>query len=103
PGPSQRWQVSVDGGTEPMWNRDNRELFFRRDDAFVAVEVGANDGVFRPGAPRVLFRGRFTPGLDRPNYDGTPGGPRFVVLKAAAIELPPAELTVVLNWSAELK
>jgi hypothetical protein len=91
--------VSVDGGNEPVWNRNGRELFFRRDDAFMVVDVGAHAGGFHAGAPRILFKGRFTVGGDRPNYDVTPDGERFVIVKPAAIDPPPAELTVVLNWA----
>jgi hypothetical protein len=24
-----RWQVSTDGGNEPVWRRDGREIFFQ--------------------------------------------------------------------------
>ena len=27
--PSGKWQISTEGGTEPMWSRDGRELFYR--------------------------------------------------------------------------
>ena len=30
PGPGGKWLISTEGGTEPAWNRNGRELFFRR-------------------------------------------------------------------------
>ena len=29
PGPGGKWQISSEGGREPLWNRNGRELFFR--------------------------------------------------------------------------
>ena len=29
PGPGGKWQISTEGGTEPMWNPNGRELFYR--------------------------------------------------------------------------
>ena len=41
PGPGGKWQVSTDGGTEPMWNRNSREIFYRTGAKMMAVEVNA--------------------------------------------------------------
>ena len=43
PGPGGRSQVSVTGGTEPLWARDGRRLFYRGDGRLMAA-------VLRPGA-----------------------------------------------------
>jgi Tol biopolymer transport system component/predicted Ser/Thr protein kinase len=32
PGPGGKWQISTEGGTEPMWNPNGRELFYRSGD-----------------------------------------------------------------------
>lgn len=29
PSPGEKWQVSIDGRTEPKWSPDGRELFYR--------------------------------------------------------------------------
>jgi Tol biopolymer transport system component len=29
PGPGGKWEISTDGGSEPVWNRNGRELFYR--------------------------------------------------------------------------
>ena len=32
PGPGGKWQISTEGGTEPVWNPNGRELFYRSGD-----------------------------------------------------------------------
>ena len=39
PGPGTRSQVSIDGGTAPVWSRDGRELFFAKGDTLFATAV----------------------------------------------------------------
>jgi len=81
-----RWQVSGEGGMEPRWSRDGRELFYRRGDgAFVSVAVPAGRP-FDPGAQRVLFpAGGFVSKPADPDYDITPDGRRFVVARYVAV------------------
>jgi hypothetical protein len=40
-----RIQVSVNGGTQPLWRRDGRELYYVEGDVLMAVSVGAPGGV----------------------------------------------------------
>ena len=58
-----RIQVSVNGGENARWSRDGRELFYTKDDKMMAVTVtpGATLSI---SAPRVLFEGRYRPGLN---------------------------------------
>jgi hypothetical protein len=39
PGPGGKWQISTEGGTEPVWNRNGRELFYRNGDKIIAVDI----------------------------------------------------------------
>jgi len=39
PGPGGKWQISTDGGNEPVWPAKGHEIFFRSRDAMMAVEV----------------------------------------------------------------
>ena len=54
----EKWQVSRDGGTEPRWRGDGKELFFVGLDGMVmAAEVLASEGqVFRTGPAKALFK-----------------------------------------------
>ena len=57
PGPGGKWQISTEGGTEPVWNPNGRELFYRSGDKMMAVDI-ATQPSFAAGKPRVLLRDR---------------------------------------------
>ena len=58
---------------------------------------------FSATTPRVLFEGQYDPGLSlRPNYDVTPDGQRFVMVRAAQGS-EQAQINLVQNWFSELK
>jgi len=104
PGPGGKWQISADGGMEPVWNPNGRELFYRSGRKMMAVDIATHPG-FVAGKPRVLFEGEYllTP-LAFPNYDVSPDGQRFLMLKPTEQKATaPAQINVVLNWFEELK
>jgi len=78
-------QVSIDGGSEPMWARNGRELFYRRPTGGTAHLMVA-DLQLVPGA-RVLKRTRlfdaseYEPAQPHANYDVAPDGQSFVMLR----------------------
>ena len=104
PGPGGKWQISTEGGTEPAWNPNGRELFYRSGDMMMAVDVKTKPS-FTLGKPRVLFKGQYSPTpATLPNYDVSPDGQRFLMLKASEQEAAaPTQINVVLNWFEELK
>jgi serine/threonine protein kinase/Tol biopolymer transport system component len=104
PGPGGKWQISTDGGTEPAWNPNGRELFYRRGDKMMAVEIATQTG-FAAGKPRMLFEGRYQlSSLTASDYDVSPDGQRFLMLKPSEQEqAAPTQINVVLNWFEELK
>jgi len=105
-GAAGRWRMSTDGGNEPQWNPNGRELFYRSGRVMMAVEV-TTEGGFAAGKPRALFEGPYLQafgGYVRPNYDVSRDGQRFLMLEPVERPAPPpAEIDVVLNWSEELK
>ena len=104
PGPGGKWQISTEGGTEPAWNSNGQELFYRSGDRMMAVEI-ATQPSFTAGKPRVLFEGRYVPTpATSPNYDVSRDGQRFLMLKPSEQEASaPTQINVVLNWFEELK
>lgn len=104
PGPGGKWLISTEGGTEPVWNRNGRELFYRNGDKMMAVEISTLPG-FAAGKPRQLFEGHYL--LNQfalPNYDVSPDGQRFLMLKPSEqTGTAPMQINVVLNWFEELK
>ena len=104
PGPGAKWQISTEGGTEPLWSRDGRELFYRSGEKMMAVAISAEPEL-TPGKPTLLFEGRYQPGTSGgnpgSNYDVAPDG-RFVMIRAEEGS-GPTQINVVLNWFEELK
>jgi dipeptidyl aminopeptidase/acylaminoacyl peptidase len=93
-----RWQISHGGAREAIWSRDGRELFYRDGNRMMAAQV-RRSGTFSPGPPDVLFEREYFqaggPGII--NYDVTPDGQRFLMLKRA--DTSGARLTVVQGLS----
>ena len=104
PGPGAKLQISIDGGIEPCWNPNGRELFYRNGDKMMAVDI-ALQPTLTASKPRVLFERQFllSPATT-PNYDVSHDGQRFLMVKAAGTgETAPAQINVVFNWFEELK
>jgi Tol biopolymer transport system component len=104
PGPGGKWQISTEGGTEPVWNPNGRELFYRSGDKMMAVDI-ATQPSFTLGKPHMLFQGPYIPtSATFPYYDVSPDGQRFLMLKPIeSAEAAPTQINVVLNWFEELK
>ena len=101
PGPGGKWQVSADGGNDPAWRADGREVFYRApDQKLMAVEVGSG-AEFQAGIPRALFPGQIQTGTMRNKYAATSDGQRFLLVAPLGREsMTPT--TIVVNWSAGL-
>jgi serine/threonine protein kinase/Tol biopolymer transport system component len=105
PGPGGKWEISTEGGTEPVWNPNGRELFYRSGDKMMAAEI-ATQPSFSAGKPKVLFAGQYQPSPNitpTANYDIAPDGQRFLMLKLAGQDQAATQINVVLNWFEELK
>jgi hypothetical protein len=103
-------QITTQGGGEPRWSRDGREIFFssgRGGTQIAAVSVTFAPGL-QIGPPRLLFTVPFaTPGatgaLGPPPWDVTADGRRFVMVKSSDEELQPSVIAIVEGWFEELK
>ena len=105
PGPGGKRQISTDGGTEPVWNRNGRELFYRSGVKMMAVEVTTRPA-FSAGRPRRLFEGRYLASvfpLIGVAYDVSPDGQRFLMIKEVEQSPSATQVVVVQNWFEELK
>ncbi|HKF58523.1 MAG TPA: hypothetical protein VKJ45_23990, partial [Blastocatellia bacterium] len=104
PGPGGKMQISTEGGTEPMWARNGRELFYRNGDKMMVTAVETTP-VFTAAKPRLLFEGHYETGFSafERNYDLSSDGQRFLMIKPGEQESAATQLNVVLNWSDELR
>jgi len=100
PGSGGRWPISTDGGSEPVWARSGRELFYRSGDRMMAVAV-TTDATFGASKPRLLFEAE-APTDTAQTYDVTPDG-EFVMIEPGDSDRPPTQINVVLNWLQELE
>jgi len=104
PGKSGRWQISNNGGGDPLWSEDGRQLFYRRMNQVWVADIHTEGG-FSSGKPRLLFESR---GLDWHNplraWDRWPDGKGFLMVKTDVIRPQPVkEIVLVQNWFEELK
>jgi Tol biopolymer transport system component len=83
PRPGRRVTITSGGGVDPVWRGDGRELFYWRDGALVAVQLGAAAGGAPParGVETVLFRAPYHYVGFNTMYDVSPDGQRFVVVR----------------------
>ena len=96
-----RWQISVNGGVQPRWRRDGKELFFLSlDQKMMAVDMNLGSTV-TAGIPHLLFQ---PPPLllQGQRYDVSADGQRFLMYSPAEAT-GNAPITVVMNWWAGLK
>jgi hypothetical protein len=83
-----------------VWARDGRELFYREGDKLMVVALGAGQEL-GAAAPEMLFEGRFRQKPWDPNYDVSPDGSRFVMVREKNPVMPTV-IHVVLNWPEAL-
>jgi len=94
--------VSTNGGLEPRWSRDGRELFLKDGGNLVVVSVPPGP-VFTPGPPRVLFDVRpYRLARNRQQYDVSPDGRRFLMIRDLREESP-QDIVVAEGWFSELR
>jgi hypothetical protein len=101
PGAGPAIQVSTGGGAEPAWSHDGSEIFYREHDRMMAVPFGPAQTPV-PGRPRMIFEQPYlASGLGVADYDVASDG-RFVMIRPVNI-VREAALSVVLNWTEDLK
>ena len=100
PEPGGKFQISSSGGIHPRWRRDGREIFYvALDRKLMAAEVETSPA-FRVGAAHALFPTR--PRAIGSIYDVSSDGQKFLVANLTSEEAS-QPITLVLNWTAELK
>jgi eukaryotic-like serine/threonine-protein kinase len=102
PGGGARWQVSTNGGVDAAWRRDGKELYFLDpSDNLMAVDVDTSGGAPRLGVPHALFQAM---GVQRQvgSYVVSADGKKFLI-NSGSTKQGSEPLTLVTNWTAELK
>jgi serine/threonine-protein kinase len=104
PGPGGKWQISNEGGVEPLWSRNGKQLFYHQGKNRWVVDIQTGPG-FSASKPRLLF--------DTPGYAGgepirscdiSLDGRHFLMVKLEERKPQPVtEMILVQNWFEELK
>jgi Tol biopolymer transport system component len=96
-------RVSRQGGQEPQWGSDGRELYFQRlsagDEPTLFSATLTSDDPLKFGSPRELFMSPFVY-MGAPSYAVTADG-RFL-MGGGGTHLGASEAVVVLDWFSEL-
>ena len=90
-----------------MWARNSQELFYRApDDTVMGLRIEAS-ATWAAGPPTRVIAGRYyrAAGFAR-QFDVSPDGRRFLMIKSAADTgqpSPTTDIVIVQNWFEELK
>lgn len=99
-----KWQISTVGGTNPVWARSGKQLFYRESRNIIGVDV-TTQPVFSVSTPRVIVPSAVTAplsnGLD--SFDVSLDGQRFLVHQQSSEAGKSVQINVILNWSEELR
>ena len=104
PGPGGKLQISVNGGSFPLWAPNGDKLFYINGNKMMSIEI-STDPEFEVSSPKQLFESDYlstgaNPSI--PNYDISPDGSHFVIIRSEQ-EKAPTRIHVILNWFEELK
>lgn len=99
-GPGGGTLVSTNGGAEPVWSRDGRQLFYREGNKLFAATLSAT------GAPsvetrRLVFDQAYVQDPTHVMYDVAPDGKSFLMLRPT--DDSSSEIVVVLHWDEVLR
>ena len=102
-GRSGRWLISSNGGSQPRWRRDGKELYYIEGQKIVAVDVKSAGTVFEAAAPHALFTSNaIFGGSAIYQYDVSADGRKFLIVTPVE-NAAPAPIVVTLNWQSGLK
>jgi Tol biopolymer transport system component/predicted Ser/Thr protein kinase len=105
PGPGERVHISTDGGYDPAWAPDGRQLFYisSKTQAMMVVDI-ASGSPLRVDRPRKLFELGWNFGCTPRCYDVYPDGQSFIMSRPdTLVDMPATRLNVVLNFVDELQ
>jgi Tol biopolymer transport system component len=104
PGPGMKQPVSNEGGDQPLWARDSKQLFYRWEDQLWVVDVRTESG-FTTSKPRLLFdKPGYSASFPIRGYDLSLDSQQFLMVKLEERKpAPVTEMILVQNWFEELK
>jgi Tol biopolymer transport system component len=96
-------RISVNGGNQPEWRKDGKELYFIASDRkLMAVAVNGSAPLFQVSPPQPLFQVNTADDSQPQQYHPSPDGTRFLV-NSRIEDTTPQVLNVLLNWKSQAK
>jgi hypothetical protein len=88
PGPGGPWQISMAGGTDPLWSATRPEIFYATPDhRIMAASYSASGDSFRADKPHLLSDVSFSPRVSGRSLDIHPDGSRFALARGMPAEI----------------
>src|SRR5262249_16264717 len=117
PGPGEKHRISTQGGVEPIWTANGRELLYRSQELVPSRELHQEQSYFsvtittlnpfRTESPRLLFQTKpleYWSSTPVRGWDASPDGQRFLLSRhEESKDKPVTQLHVILNWTDELR
>jgi hypothetical protein len=99
-----RWPVSTNGGSQPLWRQDGKELYYLAPDgSMMAVDVLSPPPQFKAGVPHALIKTQIIPAFQISQYAVSANGDRFVLLQDTQRDSASQALRVIVDWPAVLE
>ncbi len=103
PVPDTKLRISPNGGVQPRWRRDAKELFYLSPDgSIMAVPVSITATGLQAGTPVALCKPPMAPlpAIFASVFEVAADGQRFLILAPSDADAP--GVNVVVNWQAGL-
>jgi serine/threonine-protein kinase len=94
-----RVAASAEAAGEPLWSTDSRRIFYRSGNRLMEATLATSPSL-GISARRTLFSGHYASDIYHPNYDVSPDGQSFVMVKPAQDH---RRIVMVVNWANELR
>ncbi len=100
-----RAQVSIDGGSYPVWSDDGAALYYWWAGSIYSCEIGEReDGRLRIGRPQQVVEHRLSDDFFYPQFNLTADNERFLVMsRAARNDEDTIVVKMILNWFTDLE
>jgi Tol biopolymer transport system component len=99
-----KYQISLDGGNEPMWSHKGNRIIYRKANGFYEVQVNMENEDISFVRPKLLFSGSYLyiGGWGR-NYDLSPDESRIVTVRQSNINDTRSSLQVITNFPDKIR
>jgi Tol biopolymer transport system component len=97
-----KWQISTEGGWDPKWRADGREIYYVQAGRGIMAVAVDSSRTFEHAEPTLLIAARPAIGASTSSFEAAPDGRRFLLRERAALPEPALPMHVILNWPALL-